>query len=57
VGICELAALRLPAGLAGRAVGLAQQWRARRPNDPTVAVVERFAATLRYRDVMLEELG
>lgn len=57
VGICDLAALRLPADLAGRAVGLAQQWRAARPNDPTVAVIERFAATLRYRNVMLEELS
>jgi len=56
VGICELAALRLPADLAGRAVGLAQQWRAARPDDPTVPVVERFAATLRYRNDMLEEL-
>ena len=57
VGICELAALRLPAGLAGRAVGLVQQWRAVRPDDPAVAVLERLAATLRYRDNMLEELS
>jgi hypothetical protein len=56
-GLCELAALRLPADVAPRAVELVQRLRTLRPNDPGVAFVERFAATLRYRRDMLEELA
>jgi hypothetical protein len=56
-GLCELAALRLPADAAPRAVELVGRLRAIRPNDPGVAFVERFAATLRYRQDMLEELA
>jgi hypothetical protein len=56
-GLCELAALRLPAELAPRAVALAGRLRTARPNDPAVAAVERFAATLRFRHDMLEELA
>jgi hypothetical protein len=55
--LCELAALRLPAGLAPQALALAERLRAVRPNDPGVAVVERLAATLRYRHDMHEELA
>jgi hypothetical protein len=56
-GLCEVAALRLPADLAPRAVALAERLRAERPSDPGVAVVERFAATLRFRHDMLRELA
>jgi hypothetical protein len=56
-GLCELAALRLPPDAAPRAVALVEKLRAIRPNDPGVAFVERFAATLRYRQDMLEELA
>jgi hypothetical protein len=56
-GLCELAGLRLPADLAPRAAALAERLRAARPTDPGVAVVERLAATLRYRHQMLEELA
>jgi hypothetical protein len=55
--LCETAALRLPAGLAPRAVALARELRAARQNDPGVALVERFALTLRYRHDMLRELA
>jgi Family of unknown function (DUF5691) len=68
--VCELAALGLPADLAPRARTLAHQWHAdhygsaasragapRTGADPGVAVIERFAATLRYRCDMLEELA
>jgi Family of unknown function (DUF5691) len=55
-GLCELAALRLPADLAPRAVALAERLRGARPNDPAVTAVERLAATLRFRHDMLEEL-
>jgi hypothetical protein len=55
-GLCELAALRLPAGDAGRAESLANAIRAQRPDDPTVQIVQRFADTLRFRHDMLKEL-
>jgi hypothetical protein len=55
--LCELAALRLPADLAPRAVALVERLRAAGPKDPGVAIVERFAATLRFRQDMLEELA
>jgi hypothetical protein len=55
-GLCELAALRLPAGAAGRAESLANAIRAQRPDDPTVQIVQRFADTLRFRHDMLKEL-
>jgi hypothetical protein len=55
-GLCELAALRLPADLAPRAVALAERLRAAYPNDPGLAAVERFAATLQFRHDMLKEL-
>jgi hypothetical protein len=56
-GLCELAALRLPADFAHRAVRLAEELRTDRPSDPAVAVVERLAVTLKYRHDMLEELA
>ncbi len=56
-GLCELAALRLPAGFAPRATALVDRLRVVRPNDPGVAFIERFAATLRFRMDMLEELA
>jgi hypothetical protein len=56
-GLCELAALRLPADLAPRAVALVDRLRTVRPNDSGVAFIERFAATLRFRNDMLEELA
>ena len=56
-GLCELAALRLPADLAPRAAALAERLRAARPRDPGVAAVERLAATLRFRHDMLQELA
>jgi hypothetical protein len=56
-GLCELAALRLPAGCAPRAAALLERLRAARTNDPAAAVVERLAATLRFRHDMLEELA
>jgi hypothetical protein len=66
-GICELAAFRLPVEVAARAVGMAQRWwvaskeagahqGGARTVDPTVVIVERFGATLRYRHDMHEEL-
>jgi hypothetical protein len=55
-GLCELAALRLPADLAPRAVALVERLRTVRPNDPGVAIVARFADTLRFRQDMTEEL-
>ena len=55
--LCELAALRLPADLAPRVAALAERVRAVRPNDPGVAFIERFAATVRFRKDMLEELA
>jgi hypothetical protein len=70
-GLCELAALRLPAGLASRAAGLAERLRNARPNDWQalagadsdklhrlgLAPLERLAMTLKYRHEMLEELA
>jgi hypothetical protein len=56
-GLCELAALRVPPDLAPRAAGLAERLRAARPTDPGLAVLERFAAALHYRNQMLEELA
>jgi hypothetical protein len=55
--LCELAALRLPAGAAARARDLAERLRSARPNDPGVAVVERLAAILRFRHDMHEEIA
>jgi hypothetical protein len=55
-GLCELAALRLPADLAPRATALAERLRGAYPNDPGLAAVERFAATLQFRHDMLKEL-
>jgi hypothetical protein len=54
--LCELAALRLPPALAPRVAALAGRLRSARPDDPGLAIVERFAATLKYRHEMLEEL-
>jgi Family of unknown function (DUF5691) len=70
-GVCELAALRLPADHAARAAALAERLRAARPNDwqalagadsdklhrPVLAALERLAMTLKYRQEMLEELS
>ncbi|HEX7746792.1 MAG TPA: DUF5691 domain-containing protein [Micromonosporaceae bacterium] len=56
-GLCELAALRLPADLEPRAVALAARLRAASPNDPGVAIVDRLTTTLRFRQDMLEELA
>jgi hypothetical protein len=56
-GLCELAALRLPADLAPRAVALAERLRTAYPHDPGLAAVGRFAATLQFRHDMLEELS
>jgi hypothetical protein len=55
--LCELAALRLPADLAPPAVALVNRLRSATPNDPGVAIVDRLAATLRFRQDMLEELA
>jgi hypothetical protein len=55
--LCELAALRLPAGAAPQARALAERLRAVRPDDPGVAVVERLAAILRFRHDMHEEIA
>jgi hypothetical protein len=55
--LCELAALRLPAGFAPRAAALLDRQRSERPKDPSAAVVERFTATLKFRHDMLEELA
>jgi len=49
--------VRLPAGFAPRATALVDRLRVVRPNDPGVAFIERFAATLRFRMDMLEELA
>jgi hypothetical protein len=56
-GLCEIAARRLPAALAPRAVAVAERLRASRPHDAGVTAVERLAATLRYRHDMLRELA
>ncbi|WP_432833434.1 DUF5691 domain-containing protein [Dactylosporangium sp. CA-092794] len=53
-GLCELAALRLPAGTAERATALAT---ALPSDDPMSSIVGRFADTLRFRCDMLEELS
>jgi hypothetical protein len=55
-GLCELAGLRLPAGVADRALALPERLRTGRPNDPALPIGERLAATLRFRHDMLEEL-
>src|SRR6185312_112785 len=66
-GICELAALRLPVDIVPRATELARRWWILRNEaagqagggrtiDPVIVIVERFAATLRYRREMHEEL-
>ncbi|HEX2773263.1 MAG TPA: DUF5691 domain-containing protein, partial [Micromonosporaceae bacterium] len=56
-GLCELAALRLAADLAPRAVALASRVRAASPNDPGMATLDRLTATLRFRQDMLKELA
>lgn len=53
-GLCELAALRLPADAADRAVKLAAGLAS---DDPMSSIVGRFADTLRFRQDMLEELA
>ncbi|GGM10315.1 DUF5691 domain-containing protein [Dactylosporangium sucinum] len=53
-GLCELAALRLPADTAARAVALA---RGLSSDDPMSSIVGRFADTLRFRHDMLKELA
>ncbi|WP_344610942.1 DUF5691 domain-containing protein [Dactylosporangium salmoneum] len=53
-GLCELAALRLPAGTADRATALAIGLPS---DDPMSNIVGRFADTLRFRHDMLEELA
>jgi hypothetical protein len=55
-GLCELAALRLPADLTPRALALLDRLRTG-PATPALAAVERLATTLRYRYDMLEELA
>jgi hypothetical protein len=52
-GLCELAALRLPASLADRAAALVTEMPS---GDPMTAIVGRFADTLRFRQAMLDEL-
>jgi hypothetical protein len=65
-GICELAAFRLPADATEPALVMARRWWTRlndapreggRTVDPATVIVERFAATLRYRRDMHEELS
>jgi hypothetical protein len=67
-GICELAALRLPVEIVPRATDLARHWWILRNEaagqagggrsiDPVIVIVERFAATLRYRREMHEEIA
>jgi len=53
-GLCELAALRLPAETAARATALAGGLHS---DDPMSSIVGRFADTLRFRHDMLEELA
>ncbi|WP_426508934.1 DUF5691 domain-containing protein [Dactylosporangium sp. McL0621] len=53
-GLCELAALRLPAGTAERATAMAA---ALPSDDPMSSIVGRFADTLRFRRDMLLELA
>jgi hypothetical protein len=56
-GLCELAALRLPADLAPHAEALVERLYTAHPNDPGLAALGRFAATLRFRHDMLKELA
>jgi hypothetical protein len=65
-GICDLAAFRLPADATEPALVMARRWWSRlndaprqggRAVDPATVIVERFAATLRYRKDMHEELS
>ncbi|WP_433081804.1 DUF5691 domain-containing protein [Dactylosporangium sp. CA-052675] len=53
-GLCELAALRLPADTAARATRMAA---ALPSDDPMSSIVGRFADTLRFRHDMLAELA
>ncbi|WP_433054053.1 DUF5691 domain-containing protein [Dactylosporangium sp. CS-033363] len=53
-GLCELAALRLPADTATRATAMAA---ALPSDDPMSSIVGRFADTLRFRHDMLAELS
>jgi hypothetical protein len=53
-GLCELAALRLPASTAERAAALVAELPG---DDPMTSVISRFAETLRFRHDMLEELA
>jgi len=59
--LCELAALRLPAACAPRAAALVERLRAAAgygaPADPGIAIIERFAGTLRFRHDMIGELA
>ena len=56
-GLCDVAALRLPPDLATRATALAERVPGTPGTDPTATAVERFAATLRFRHQMHEELS
>ena len=56
VGLCEQAALGLPASTAPRVRSLVERLRAGGPPDPGLAAAERLAATLWYRYDMLREL-
>lgn len=56
-GLCELAALRMPASFAPRAAALREQLRAAGQNHPARPAIARLAATLRFRHDMLEELA
>jgi hypothetical protein len=53
-GLCELAALRVPADRADRAAELVA---AMPSDDPMTSIIGRFADTLRFRNDMLEELA
>ena len=56
-GLCEVAALRLPTDTVEQITAMADELRATRPVDSVTMVVDRLAATLRYRNQMLEELS
>jgi hypothetical protein len=54
--LCELAALRLPADLAPRAVSLLDRVRASNPSADPPPAAEQLATVVRYRYDMLQEL-
>lgn len=56
-GLCELAALGLPASAAPRVAALVERLPAGRPAHRGLAAAERLAATLQFRHEMLEELA